>query len=185
MAHGTVSCAAPGAACGVQMLADMSAHPARSDRRKASANAALDGPIRAVMRSHWASTTPHASLLEAERLMRLARIRQVPVVVDDVLVGLLHHRDVLRASLARLLATEGMPARHGYLGGVLVAAVMDPAPVTAAPHEPIRDVARRMLASGAACIPIVDDADDAGRMIGIAVESDLLRLAYAPGGVPA
>jgi CBS domain-containing protein len=185
MAHDAAPWVAPSAAYGVQRVADMSAYPARSDRREAPENAALDGPIRAVMRAHWASTAPHASLLEAERLMRLARIRQVPVVVDDVLVGLLHHRDVLRASLARLLATEGMPARHGYLGGVLVAAVMDPAPVTATPGEPIRDVARRMLESGAACIPIVDDADDAGRMIGIAVESDLLRLAYAPGGVPA
>lgn len=146
--------------------------------------AKLGGPIAGVMRSYWASTTPHATLLEAERLMRLARIRQVPVVVDEVLVGMLNHRDLLRASLQRLLATEGEPARHGLLGGVPVAAVMDPAPATACPEEPIDAVARRMIETGAACIPIVDTDEHGGRMIGIAVESDLLKLAYAPAGSP-
>lgn len=143
-------------------------------------NPKLRGPIAAVMRSHWASTTPHATLLEAERLMRLARIRQVPVVVDDVLVGMLNHRDLLRASLARLLATEGEAARHGLLRAIPVAAVMDPAPAVASPEEPVEEVARRMVERGAACIPIVEKGDGGGRMIGIAVESDLLRLAYAP-----
>jgi len=154
-----------------------------SPRPHRSLGPRLDDPIAGVMRTHWASTTPHATLLEAERLMRLARIRQVPVVVDDVLVGILNHRDVLRASLARLLASEGnVAARHGLLAGVPVAAVMDPSPEVAAPDETIREIALRMLRSGAACIPIVDSSSGTGRMIGLAVESDLLQLAYRPGG---
>lgn len=143
-----------------------------------------EDPVAAVMRVHWASTTPHASLFEAERLMRLARIRQVPVLVDDILVGVLGHRELVRTSLSRLLAVEDSETRARLLGSLAVSGVMDPRPATATADESIRTAALRMLESGAACLPVVDGAHGTpGRMRGIVVESDLLQLAYRDGAV--
>lgn len=116
--------------------------------------------------------------------MRFARIRQVPVLVDDILVGVLGHRDLVRTSLSRLLAVEGPETRAGLLASLAVAGVMDPSPATATAGESIRTVALRMLECGAPCLPIVDDAGGTpGRMLGIVVESDLLQLAYRDGAV--
>lgn len=141
----------------------------------------LATPVGEIMRRHWVSTEPHASLLEAERLMRLARIRQIPVVVDGVLVGLLAHSALLRASLERLLATGTGAARHGLMSAVPVAAVMDPRPPVLTPDDTVRDAAARMLGANLACLPVcAPERDlDARRMIGLVVESDLLRRAYA------
>ena len=54
------------------------------------------------MRTNFVSAAPDDSLLEADRIMRLARIRHLPVVEKGLLVGLLSHRDVLAASISRL-----------------------------------------------------------------------------------
>ncbi|RIL04812.1 MAG: hypothetical protein DCC71_12765 [Proteobacteria bacterium] len=143
----------------------------------------LRTPVGDLMRRHWVATEPHASLLEAERLMRLARIRQIPVVVDGVLVGLLAHHALLRASLERLLATGTSAARHGLMSAIPVAAVMDPRPPVLTPDATLRDAAARMLDAQLACLPVCETDDgDARRMVGLVVESDLLRRAYGSAG---
>ena len=55
-----------------------------------------------LMRAHFVSVAPGETVLDADRIMRLARIRHLPVVVNGRLVGVLSHRDVLEASIARL-----------------------------------------------------------------------------------
>ena len=64
------------------------------------------------MRTNFVSAAPDDSLLEADRIMRLARIRHLPVVEKGVLVGLLSHRDVLAASIARLEQCDAVGARR-------------------------------------------------------------------------
>jgi len=143
-----------------------------------------DQPIERVMRGHWIHTSPVASVLEAVRTMRLARIRDLPVLSDDRLVGVVSYRELTRALLGRLLATIGDAERHDLLRSVPVADVMDPMPATAAPNESIGTVARRMVEGRHPCLPIVVAArdDEPARMIGLVLESDLLRLAYADAG---
>lgn len=135
-------------------------------------------PVRAVMRANWIATAPNASLYEAERLMRLARVRQIPVEADGVLVGIVGYRDILRASLERLVREAVEPERTGLLCALPVASVMDSEPTTALPDDPIDAIALRMLERGVACVPVIE----AGRMVGLLVESDLLRRAYSPSG---
>ncbi len=141
--------------------------------------ARLDRPIATVMRRHWISTPPQLSLDEAELLMRVAGIRQVPVIADAALVGMLAHRDLLRAALERVLE-HPLERVKDLLANVAVAAVMDRKPPTAAPGEPLIEVARRMVNEHLGCLPVVQAEGDRLLMVGLVVESDLLRLAYAP-----
>jgi CBS domain-containing protein len=127
------------------------------------------------MRRHWIAVLPHSSLFEAERLMRLARLRQLPVVAEGVLVGLADHGEVLRASLSRFVEGEGV----GLGAGAPVAAIMDANPPTVGPDDPLALAARRMLEHGMACLPVVDTRGTGERrLVGLLVESDLLRRAY-------
>ena len=141
----------------------------------------LDRPIATVMRRHWISTSPQLSLYEAEQLMRVAGIRQLPVISDDVLVGVLDHRDLLRAALERVLERP-LELVKDLLATLSVADVMDRKPPTAMPSESLVEVARRMVDEHLGCLPVVEAEGDRLLMVGLVVESDLLRLAYAPAG---
>lgn len=152
-----------------------------TEATSAPRGARLERPIATVMRRHWISTSPQLSLDEAELLMRVAGIRQVPVVADAALVGMLGHRDLLRAALERVLENP-LDLVKELLATVTVAEVMDREPPTAAPGESLIEVAGRMVSEHLGCLPVVEADGDRLVMVGLVVESDLLRLAYAPAG---
>ena len=132
-----------------------------------------------MMRRHWIFTSPQLSLYEAELLMRAAGIRQVPVISGDALVGVLGHRDLLRAALERVLERP-LELVKDLLATLPVADVMNRKPPTATPSESLVDVARRMVDEHLCCLPVVEEEGDRLLMVGLVVESDLLRIAYAP-----
>ena len=132
--------------------------------------------VGALMRRHWIAITPQSSLYEAERLMRLARLRQIPVEEEAILIGLVAYRDVLRASLDRLTMSG---AAASVAAGAPVATIMDAHPPTVGPDDPIALAAQRMLDQRIPCIPVVETRDATERrMVGQLEESHLLRRAY-------
>lgn len=131
----------------------------------------LEAPASSLMRHRWIAASPRASVLDAAHLMRLARVRQLPVEEDGLLLGLLEHGELLRASIEEI--------RRPTAGGRFVAALMDPDPPSVLPGDTLQEVVARMLAAGLACIPVVVAPPPAApRLVGIVVESDLLRHAY-------
>jgi CBS domain-containing protein len=106
--------------------------------------------------------------------MRWRHIRHLPVVERGRLVGLVTHRDLVRAQ-AQLLAR---PA-HDLLAdaaeelSVLVLAVMQRNVWRVTPETPVMEAARIMLDHKFGCLPVVDSQD---QLVGIVTEVDLLRL---------
>jgi CBS domain-containing protein len=139
-----------------------------------------DDTVAALMRRHFVSVGPADTLLDADRIMRLARIRHLPVVESGRLVGVLSHRDVLDASIARLEHRDAGAADH--LRGIAIAEVMRREPYTAFESTTLGDAARRMLRLKIGCLPVVRQGPgpDGPQLIGLITESDLLRAAYAP-----
>ncbi len=111
--------------------------------------------------------------------MRVAGIRQVPVISDDALVGVLWHQSLLRTALETVLE-HPLELVKDLLARLPVVEVMDRTPLTATPSEPLIEVARRMVEKHLGCLPVVEAEGDRLLMVGLVVESDLLRLAYAP-----
>ncbi len=138
-----------------------------------------DETVSALMRKHFVSVGPAESLLDADRIMRLARIRHLPVVDAGRLVGVLSHRDVLDASVARLERCAAGD-RADYLRGIAIAEVMHKEPYTALENTTLGDAARRMLRLKIGCLPVVRQGPSGQELIGLVTESDLLRAAYAP-----
>lgn len=136
--------------------------------------------VRDLMSRDVATVHRNDRLLIADDVMRLGRIRHMPVLDDESgeLVGILSQRDLFRGALARALG-YGEHAQQKVLGMLLVKDVMTNDPVTVAPDDPAEHAARRMLERKIGCLPVVEE----GKLVGILTESDFVRLAAgaAPG----
>lgn len=138
-----------------------------------------DARVGALMRSHFIAAAPGDNLLEADRIMRLARIRHLPIVQGGVLVGMISHRDVLSASIAKLEKCEPVE-RLDHLRGIAIDEVMARDLATATESTTLASAARRMLRLKIGCLPVVRPGPKGPLMVGLVTESDLLRAAYAP-----
>lgn len=115
---------------------------------------------------------PDDDLVQADKAMRLFRVRHLPVVDEDMRVlGLITHRDILRAQtevLAKLTAGRtkkfvSMTARDLMTKNVRTVAADGSAAASA----------KLMLTTKFGCLPVVE----AGRLVGIVTEADFLRWA--------
>lgn len=121
-------------------------------------------PVDSVMRRHWIALSPSAGLDDALELMRMARVRQLPVVADGILVGVLSYPGLVAARLAGIAA--------------LVQQVMAGVQETAESATTLREVAARMQRARAGFLPVVRPTAAGPLLIGLVTEADLLRLAY-------
>lgn len=131
------------------------------------------------MRRDFVSMAPDEKLLEAERIMRLGRIRHMPVLDHEELVGILSHRDVADAALSS--AAEASPAeRIEHLRRIPISRVMHRSLHVVEESTTLREAALQMLRYKIGCLPVVEKAGESLRMIGLVTESDLLEAAYLP-----
>jgi CBS domain-containing protein len=140
-------------------------------------------PVSAAMSAEFASLRAEDRLDLADQVMQLGRVRHMPVIdADGRVIGIVSHRDLLEASLSRLLALDPA-ARRAFLGSVEIAQVMTRHVETIAPDATLARAAERMLHHKIGCLPVVGGD---GVMIGILTETDLLRCAYGehPAGGP-
>jgi CBS domain-containing protein len=106
----------------------------------------------------------------ADDIMRLGRIRHLPITDGDAVVGILSQRDLFRAAISSMLQL-GRTAEQQFLATVPVQAVMTPTPVTIGPEASVRTAVRVMLERKIGCLPVVED----GRLVGLISEADCLR----------
>ncbi len=127
--------------------------------------------VRDLMSSEVTTLRRNDKLSIADDVMRLGRIRHLPVLDDDEqVVGIVSQRDLFRGALARALG-YGAHAQQKLLGQLVVKEVMTNDPVTIAPDVPIAEAARLMLKQKIGALVVVED----GRLVGILTESDFVR----------
>jgi CBS domain-containing membrane protein len=116
------------------------------------------------------------SLQNIEETMQRFRFRHLPVVDEDgKIIGILSHRDILRAAASSL--SEMTEARNEFIQKhAQVSAVMNRDVVTVGPDDSVRDVGKRMRRKGIGCV-LVEDENEA--ILGIVTEADYLNLAVA------
>lgn len=106
-------------------------------------------------------------------VMKLRRIRHLPVVEGDKLVGMLSHRDLLRAQ-ARLLE-QLKEGKDESFGTVKAGEIMSDEVHAVPPDMPADEAAMILVDQKIGCLPVVRE----GTLIGIATEADFLRWAVA------
>ncbi len=111
----------------------------------------------------------------ANHIMTLGRIRHMPVLRDEKLVGILSQRDLFRAAISSVLAFVPEAERE-WLAKIHVKEVMTRDVVTARPDWPMRRAVETMLSGRFGCLPVVDDEQ---HLVGLVSETDCLRLLAA------
>jgi acetoin utilization protein AcuB len=101
--------------------------------------------------------TPDVTLAAAMEIMGAESVRELPVVEDGRLVGILSDRDLQR--------------HWGRLGDTNVSAAMTPNVVTIESQAKIEEAARLLLDLKIGGLPVVDE----GSLVGIITVSDIVR----------
>ncbi|HLG20268.1 MAG TPA: CBS domain-containing protein [Bdellovibrionota bacterium] len=110
----------------------------------------------------------------ADDIMNWQRIRHIPVVdAKNHLVGLLTHRDLLKASVSSLARIPLKDQRELY-SHILVGDIMHKDIHTTSPDADLRDAAAIMIDDKIGCLPVVE----AKKVVGILTEADFLTLAW-------
>jgi CBS domain-containing membrane protein len=127
--------------------------------------------VRDLMRSEVVSLEVTDTLDLADDIMRLGRIRHMPVTSNGEVVGILSQRDLFRGAVSSVLGFRPAAERR-WLGTIAVREVMSAPVVTVSPEAPIRDAVRLMLDKRIGCLPVVEK----GALVGLLSETDCLQL---------
>ena len=113
---------------------------------------------------------PDTPILEAQKLMQTNRIRRLPVVDRNKLVGIVTYRDIIEATPSDA-TTLSIHELNYLISKLTVDRVMTKNVVTAEPDETIEEAAMKGHRSGVGALPVLDR----GKLVGIATEADIFR----------
>jgi CBS domain-containing protein len=107
----------------------------------------------------------------ADDIMKMKRVRHLPVLEEGRLVGVLSQRDLFLAALSTAMGF-GQKASQEFLKTVPVKEVMTGELITVAPSDDVTAAAHLMIDHKIGCLPVVDD----GKLVGLLTESDFVKL---------
>lgn len=129
--------------------------------------------VRNYMTTKLSTVRFDKKMIAIRELMEWAHVRHVPVVDHEGgLVGILSHRDLLRASISNCVEGASLAEERLQLAAIPIKKVMRTDVVTIAPDASIQEAAALMLKKNVGALPVVER----GRLVGILSEADLLRL---------
>ena len=133
--------------------------------------------VRGLMKTPVTTVDPDESLYVADGIMSLGGIRHLPVVRGQALVGILTHRDILRAPATVSGTSLGFTADvTAVLRALRVGDVMTKEVVTIASDAMVQEAAELLLKHRVGCLPVLEQ----GGLVGIVTTSDLLRAVVGP-----
>jgi CBS domain-containing protein len=128
------------------------------------------GTVREYMVSDVETLGPDDSMESAVMLERRRRIRHIPIVEGGALVGIVTDRDLKRAMPSPLTGADQQTYER-VTEGTLVRQIMTRSPTTISPDAPLTEAVRILCEMKFGALPVVE----AGKLVGIITETDMLR----------
>ncbi len=130
--------------------------------------------IKHIMSAPVVSLFAEQTLPIAEDVMHFKHLRHLPVIDDaNRLVGLVSHRDILRAQISTMTGLTALE-RRARQDHIKVSQIMTRDVWTVGPEVLASNAGRLLLDHRFGCLPVVDGA---GTLLGIVTERDYLRFA--------
>ena len=126
--------------------------------------------VRDIMTTEVVTLKVDEELSLASDIMTLARIRHLPIVDGNRLVGIISQRDLFKASLASVIDYDYQVART-HLKTVTLEEIMIKDIITITPDTKIHESGRIMLEKKIGCLPVIED----GALVGMVTESDIME----------
>jgi acetoin utilization protein AcuB len=115
------------------------------------------------------TVTPSETIGQADELMSENKIRQLPVVQDKELLGIITDRDIRSFLSGSLL--ESPAAREKALN-TEIGEIMTTEPMTLSPDDDLQEAVEMLIDQKIGGIPVVDEAEG---LMGIVTYVDVLR----------
>ena len=129
--------------------------------------------VRDWMTQNPITVRPETKIIEAYQLMVTTRIRSLPIIVRDLLVGIVTLSDLYQVKPFDMVSEEEQTLCQ-RLEQMTVEDVMAPDPITIAEDATIGKAAQTMLEHKISGLPVV--VPKGGNLVGIITESDIFRL---------
>lgn len=133
--------------------------------------------VQDIMHREVVTIGPGTTLPEAVDLAKARGIRHLPVVDGGELIGIVSDRDLKRALPSAASTIEHHEATY-LLARLPVSEIMTRAVITIGPMFPVEEAARIMAAEKVSALPVTE----AGRLVGIVSETDVLEMLVAAMG---
>ena len=127
--------------------------------------------VKDIMSTDLVTLEEEETLHLAETAMKQGRIRHLPVVKRGMLVGLVTHRDLLRARISSL-ADISPEERVDLKLSIPVREIMAENIRTVVPDTPVLEAARLLKTNKFGCLPVTAE----GKLVGIVTEADFIDL---------
>ncbi|MBW7871683.1 MAG: CBS domain-containing protein [Flavobacteriia bacterium] len=127
-------------------------------------------PISQIMAKEVVSLNPVQTLYDAEDLFEKHKIRHLPVVDGENLIGVLSKSDLLRISYSELSDDEES-VESMIFDAYTIPQVMTKTPVTVDSEATVRDVAEVFAKQSFHALPVVDH----GKLVGMITTTDLIN----------
>ena len=126
---------------------------------------------RDIMSTNVVAVDEDTSIHDAKKIMQAHKIRRLPVMRKDKLVGLVTEHMLLEAapSAATSLSIHEL---HYLLAKMTVKDIMVRNPYTIAPDMPVEEALQLGQEMGYGAFPVIED----GRLVGMVTESDIVRI---------
>ncbi len=125
--------------------------------------------VKDVMVKEVATLDVNDELSLANDIMRLGRIRHLPVVDGTRLAGIISERDLFRTSLAQALG-YGTEATRDLMKKLRIKDIMVQNVVTISPETELCEATRLMVELKIGCLPVVEG----DLLVGLITETDIL-----------
>jgi CBS domain-containing protein len=125
--------------------------------------------IKDIMVKEVATLDVNDELSLANDIMRLGRIRHLPVVDGARLAGIISERDLFRSSLAQALG-YGTKATRDLMKTLHIKDIMVSQVITISPETEVKAAVQLMVDKKIGCLPVVED----DHLVGLVTETDIL-----------
>ncbi len=125
--------------------------------------------VKDIMTKEVATLSSEDELSLANDIMRLGRIRHLPVVSGETLVGIISERDLFRSSLAQALGYGNKDTRE-VMKTLRIKDIMVQQIITVTPDTELRVAVAIMAERKIGCLPVVQD----NKLMGLITETDIL-----------
>ncbi len=128
-------------------------------------------PVSKIMTTNVVTLTKNDDLVTAEELFKKHRIRHIPVVSGDTILGILSYTDLMRISFADAVDENENEVDTMVYNMFSIEQVMVKNVISVPPTATVKEVAQFLAQKEFHALPVVDE----NKLVGIVTTTDLIR----------
>ncbi|WP_223551144.1 MULTISPECIES: CBS domain-containing protein [Aestuariivivens] len=128
-------------------------------------------PISTIMTEHVITLRKKDSLEKAEKIFKKHNIRHIPIVTNNVVIGMLSKTDLLRLKFSDYGEKENMDSDAFVYHMFTIEQIMQQKIVTVSSSNSIKEVAEIFATKEFHALPVVDN----NKLVGIVTTTDIIK----------